>query len=196
GEEDKNVQSELRGVELFVKRGSNDYPSGILGQVKYWSDKKTLVERLLFRREPLRKVSMNIRLQPAVRCTFDPQECILRLLRAESSESKASGTTGIVVYALKPGRFCSRKDFQTFSEFVIGNSSLKTAIVLRRRKTCVCVCVDTHTMARDVVADSKIMDIALEEITTSQLQMCYNSCHDELSVWSSEAYESFLQLPI
>ncbi|KAJ3931463.1 MAG: hypothetical protein NXY57DRAFT_212677 [Lentinula lateritia] len=131
GEKNKDVQSELRGVELFVKRGSNDYPSGILGQVKYWSDKKTLVERLLFRRKPLRKVSMNIRLQPAVRCTFNPQECILRLLLAESSKSKASGTTGIIVYALKPGRFCSRKDFQTFSEFVIGNSSLKTvAIVL------------------------------------------------------------------
>ncbi|KAJ4473330.1 hypothetical protein C8J55DRAFT_433706, partial [Lentinula edodes] len=126
GEEDEDVQSELRGVKLFVKRGSNDYSSGILGQVKYLSDKKTLVQRLLFRREPLRKVSMNIRLQPAVRCTFDPQECILRLLLADSSESKASGTTEIVVYALKPGRFCSRKDFQTFSESVIGNSSLKT----------------------------------------------------------------------
>ncbi|KAH7874100.1 uncharacterized protein C8R40DRAFT_1048323, partial [Lentinula edodes] len=126
GEEDKDVQSELRGVELFVKRGSNDYPSGILGQVKYWSDKKTLVERLReFHCEHI-LVSMNIRLQPAVRCTFNPQECILRFLPAESSRSKASGTTGIVVYALQPGRFCSRKDFQTFSESVIGNSSLKT----------------------------------------------------------------------
>ncbi|KAJ4473365.1 hypothetical protein C8J55DRAFT_433660 [Lentinula edodes] len=78
GEEDEDVQRVLRGIELLVKRGSNDYSSGILGQVKYLSGKKTSVDRLLFRREPLQKVSMNIRLQPAVRCIFNPQECILR----------------------------------------------------------------------------------------------------------------------
>ncbi|KAJ3988649.1 hypothetical protein F5890DRAFT_1490308 [Lentinula detonsa] len=126
GEEDEDVQCELKGVKLFVKRGSNDYSSGILGQVKYLLDKRTLVQRLLFRREPLWKISMNTRLQPTVRCTFDPQECILRLLLAESLGSKASGATEIVVYALKPGRFCSRKDFQKFAESVIGSSSLKT----------------------------------------------------------------------
>ncbi|KAJ4000339.1 hypothetical protein F5050DRAFT_1563149 [Lentinula boryana] len=131
GEEDEDVQCELKGVKLFVKRGSNDYSSGILGQVKYLLDKRTLVQRLLFRREPLWKISMNTRLQPTVRCTFDPQECILRLLLAESLGSKASGATEIVVYALKPGRFCSRKDFQKFAESVIGSSSLKTTEMLR-----------------------------------------------------------------
>ncbi|KAJ4474938.1 hypothetical protein J3R30DRAFT_3776549 [Lentinula aciculospora] len=128
GEEDEDIQCELKGVKLFVKRGSNDYSGGILGQVKYLVDRKTSCQRLLFRREPLWQISMNARLQPTVRCTFDPQECILRLLLAESSASRAAE---IIVYALKPGRFCSRKEFQTFAESVIGSSSLKTTETLR-----------------------------------------------------------------
>lgn len=56
---------------------------------------------VVFRREPLWKISMNTRLQPSIRCTFDTQECILRLLLAESTESKESGLQEVVVYALK-----------------------------------------------------------------------------------------------
>ncbi|KIK56996.1 hypothetical protein GYMLUDRAFT_247270 [Collybiopsis luxurians FD-317 M1] len=122
GEEDEDVRHELKGVKLFVKRGSQDFSSGVLGQVKYLADRKTENERVLFRREPLWKISMNTRLQPTVRCTFDPQECVLRLLLAESSEIKAQE---VVVYALKPGRFCSRKDFQAFAESVMSSASLK-----------------------------------------------------------------------
>ncbi|KAF5386376.1 hypothetical protein D9757_006644 [Collybiopsis confluens] len=127
GEEDEDVRSELKGVKLFVKRGSQDFSNGISGQVKYLADKKTTNQRVLFRREPLWKVSMNTKLQPTVRCTFDHQECVLRLLLAESSEKRAQE---IVVYALKPGRFCSRKDFQAFAESVISSTSLKKAEVL------------------------------------------------------------------
>ncbi|KAE9405393.1 hypothetical protein BT96DRAFT_1015617 [Gymnopus androsaceus JB14] len=120
GEEDEDVESELKGVKLFVKRGSQGFSNGVLGQVKYLSNKKTSNQRVLFRRD-LGKVSMNTRLQPTVRCTFDTQECILRILLAET----ASAPQEIVVYALKPGRFCSRKDFQTFAESVMGSGSLK-----------------------------------------------------------------------
>ncbi|KAF9068392.1 hypothetical protein BDP27DRAFT_1403239 [Rhodocollybia butyracea] len=126
GEEDEYVQCELKGVKLFVKRGSQEFSSGILGQVKYLSNRKTSNQRLLFRREPLWKISMNTRLQPSIRCTFDTQECILRLLLAESTEPKESGFQEVVVYALKPGRFCSKKDFQNFAESVVsGVASLK-----------------------------------------------------------------------
>ncbi|KAJ3974285.1 hypothetical protein EV361DRAFT_947169 [Lentinula raphanica] len=134
GEEDEDVKCELKGVKLFVKRGSTDYSSGILGQVRYLSDKKTSSQRLLFRREPLWKISMNTRLQPAVRCTFDPQECILRLLLAESSGAKASGAMEVVVYALKPGRFCSRKEFQELAESVMNSSSLKIPATQRMKE--------------------------------------------------------------
>ncbi|KAJ3717835.1 hypothetical protein C8R42DRAFT_724044 [Lentinula raphanica] len=134
GEEDEDVKCELKGVKLFVKRGSTDYSSGILGQVRYLSDKKTSSQRLLFRREPLWKISMNTRLQPAIRCTFDPQECILRLLLAESSGTKASGAMEVVVYALKPGRFCSRKEFQEFAESVMNSSSLKIPATQRMKE--------------------------------------------------------------
>lgn len=46
GEEDEDVESELKGVKLFVKRGSQGFSNGVLGQVKYLSNKKTSNQRV------------------------------------------------------------------------------------------------------------------------------------------------------
>ncbi|KAF5354560.1 hypothetical protein D9758_011192 [Tetrapyrgos nigripes] len=95
GEEEETVECELKGVKLFIKRGTKEYSSGMLGHVKLLSSKGQDAERLLFRREPLWKISMNARLQPTVRCSFDSEESILRVILPESSGACAEeGSSG------------------------------------------------------------------------------------------------------
>ncbi|THU97676.1 hypothetical protein K435DRAFT_56101 [Dendrothele bispora CBS 962.96] len=120
---------------------------------------------------------MNARLQPTVRCLFDSEESILRIVMpefpasssssppvgsgsgspttsssehaenqassasAESTSSSATANGGdatngsgagspeIVVYAMKPGRFCSKQEFMDFATSVMKRPSLKTSKV-------------------------------------------------------------------
>jgi hypothetical protein len=121
GEEDEDVELDLRGAKLFVKRGDNPFSDGMLGHIKLLSNKTTLDERLrepwkstawrvahcilVFRREPLWKVSMNIRMHSNVHCTFDEEENALRLVLKEFIEEvgvpKKDWRGEVVVYALK-----------------------------------------------------------------------------------------------
>ncbi|KAJ7272559.1 hypothetical protein B0H12DRAFT_585819 [Mycena haematopus] len=122
GEEDENVALELKGVKLYIKRGEDNFSGGMVGHVKLLSHKTTSAKRILFRREPLWKVSMNVRMQPAVRCTFDPQENILRVALKELPEKSPSEEAvgpQTVIYAFKPSRSCRRSDFQEFAEALL-----------------------------------------------------------------------------
>lgn len=58
--------------------------------------------RIVFRREPVWKVSMSVRLRPTVRCSFDEEQAVLRITLKELDES--TGDQQIVVYALKVRR--------------------------------------------------------------------------------------------
>lgn len=56
----------------------------------------------VFRREPLLKVSMNMRLQPTVRAAFVPEENVLKLILKETIEVSATETKQeVVIYAVK-----------------------------------------------------------------------------------------------
>ncbi|KAG6879056.1 hypothetical protein C0992_005545 [Termitomyces sp. T32_za158] len=123
GEENEDIKQDLKGVKFFVKRGDKPFSDGILGHIKLLSDKTTLDERLLFRREPLWQVSLNIRLHPSIRCTFDANEHVLRILVTEPVESKDERE--IVIYAFKPGRSCSKQDFKEFSEAFLESPGLQ-----------------------------------------------------------------------
>ncbi|KAG6865654.1 hypothetical protein C0991_000573 [Blastosporella zonata] len=46
GEEQEDVELELKGVKMFVKRGDKPFSEGMLGHIKVLSDKKTQDERL------------------------------------------------------------------------------------------------------------------------------------------------------
>ncbi|KAJ7591407.1 hypothetical protein C8J56DRAFT_562161 [Mycena floridula] len=118
GEEEEDTVCELKGVKLFKKRGNREFSSGMLGHVKVLSSKKDDKKRLVFRREPLWKISMNIAIQPTVLCSFDAEECILRIILKENGDQE--GVQDVMVYALKAGKACSKKDFQTFSESLLG----------------------------------------------------------------------------
>ncbi|KAI0788887.1 hypothetical protein C8Q75DRAFT_734130 [Abortiporus biennis] len=135
GEEDEEVHQELRGVKLFIKRGDKEFTSGIFGHVKLLAHRETSDERLdsrltappVFRREPVWKVSMSVRLRPTMRCTFDEDQAVLRLTLKETIEQDGVPTEQspqqIVVYALKRGKM-SKTDFATFAKAVINSSQL------------------------------------------------------------------------
>ncbi|KAF8909236.1 hypothetical protein CPB84DRAFT_1821788 [Gymnopilus junonius] len=132
GEEDEDVELEQKGVKLYVKRGDKPFSEGVVGHVKLLSNRTTLEERILFRREPLWKVSMNVRVKPSVRCTFTPEENTLRLILTETSsenpeESKMEPPMKpeVVIYAMKPGRSCSKQDFKDFAETLMKCSHFK-----------------------------------------------------------------------
>ena len=94
--------------------GARSYIDDILG-----SYPRFILYFLVFRREPLWKVSMNIRVQPTVRCSYVAEENVLRIVlkeaiggsgnvgssAAESSDSQAGSGDAtnqeVVVYALK-----------------------------------------------------------------------------------------------
>ncbi|KDR80922.1 hypothetical protein GALMADRAFT_1115756 [Galerina marginata CBS 339.88] len=132
GEEDEDVELEQKGVKLYAKRGDKPFSDGVVGHIKLLSNRSTLEERILFRREPLWKVSMNVRVKPAVRCTYVPEENVLRLILKETVDDSDGPTTEgeakkeVVIYALKPGRSCSKQDFREFAESLMKSPHFKT----------------------------------------------------------------------
>lgn len=56
GEEDEDVECELKGVKLYIKRGVHDFSDGMLGHVKLLANKTTLDERL---RESTCRIHLN-----------------------------------------------------------------------------------------------------------------------------------------
>ncbi|PSR73087.1 hypothetical protein PHLCEN_2v11057, partial [Hermanssonia centrifuga] len=146
GEEDEEVKAELKGVKLFIKRGGKEFSSGMLGHVKLLSHNNTHEDRLVFRRELVLKVAMSATIRPAVRCTFDEEQGILRVALKETVKREDAVDPGVcqqvVVYALKVGslsysirllRFSpmpvqrgksSREDFANFAKAVMGSPQL------------------------------------------------------------------------
>ena len=53
----------------------------------------------VFRREPIWKVSMSVRLRPAVRCSFDEAQGALRVTLKERAEDEQEEQ--LVIYALR-----------------------------------------------------------------------------------------------
>ncbi|OSD05371.1 hypothetical protein PYCCODRAFT_1475421 [Trametes coccinea BRFM310] len=121
GEEDERVIAEVKGAKVYIKRGERDFCEGILGNVKLLRHKDSRQERILFRREPVMKVSMNVRLQPLVRCTFDEAQGLLRVTLKEPIEG--SQQDQVVVYAMKRGQ-SSKADFADFAHSVLESSRL------------------------------------------------------------------------
>lgn len=61
---------------------------------------------VVFRREPLWQVSMNVRINHAARCAYDPEENVIRLTlkeRVPSAKPEDSESMELVIYALKVG---------------------------------------------------------------------------------------------
>lgn len=146
GEEGEVVTSDLKGIKLFIKRGRKEFTSGMYGHVKLLSckadasaskdgdEKEGQTEnaannrtRLLFRRDPLGQVSMNVALRPAVRCHFDEAESILRVILKEQIIVDKETKEDIVIYALKPGR-ASKPDFRAFAKAVCESEQLKDTL--------------------------------------------------------------------
>ncbi|KAG6809352.1 hypothetical protein H0H92_000589 [Tricholoma furcatifolium] len=122
GEENEDVRLELKGVKMFMKRGDKPFSDSMVGHIKVLSDKTTQSERLLFRREPLWQVSLNLRLHPSVRCVYDANENVLRIILTEPTEKQEKRE--VVIYAFKPGRSCSRQDFKEFAEAFVKSPGL------------------------------------------------------------------------
>ncbi|KAI0714159.1 hypothetical protein C8T65DRAFT_644922 [Cerioporus squamosus] len=116
GEEDEEVSSELKGAKLFIKRGERDFCEGILGNVKLLKHKETGAERILFRREPIWKVTMSVRLRPAVRCSFDEAQGALRVTLKERGED--TQREQLAIYVLRRGK-ASRTDFAEFARAAV-----------------------------------------------------------------------------
>ncbi|KAG2137567.1 uncharacterized protein EDB93DRAFT_1253578 [Suillus bovinus] len=126
GEEDESVSSELKGVKIFIKRGRKEFTNGNFGHIKVLTQNERT--RLLFRRDPLGQVSMNVALRSAVRCHYDTGENILRVVLMEQVAVEGKEPKDeVVIYALKPGR-ASKADFKVFAETLCANESLKAAI--------------------------------------------------------------------
>ena len=127
GEENEDVELELKGVKLFVRRGKKPFSDGMTGHIKLLSNKETLDERLLFRREPLWQVSMNVRVHSSMRCALDKDEKVLRIITQEKvgDASPEDQKTEIVIYALKPSRACSKQDFFDFANSLTDSPGLK-----------------------------------------------------------------------
>lgn len=53
---------------------------------------------LVFRREPVWQVTMNLKVKPTVKCTFDDEETTLRIIAIEQLEE---GKHEPVIYALR-----------------------------------------------------------------------------------------------
>ncbi|KAH9832653.1 uncharacterized protein C8Q71DRAFT_777513 [Rhodofomes roseus] len=131
GEEDEEVRAEVKGAKVFIKRGESDFGDGIIGHVKLLSHKETADVRLVFRRAPVWKVSMSVRLRPAVRCTFDEKEGVLRVVLKEVEECDGASLDrlkeSVVVYALKRGK-ATRREFADFALAVTQPTRLSTSV--------------------------------------------------------------------
>lgn len=120
------MKSEIKGLKLFVKRGNKEFTTGMLGHLKHLSHKETSEQRLgttnvlqtiftpnsldlVFRREPVWKVSMSVMLKPSTRCAFDEDQGILRITHMETIEGKKGSE--IVVYALKVSEGSITKEY-------------------------------------------------------------------------------------
>ncbi|KAN0088203.1 hypothetical protein V8E55_005260 [Tylopilus felleus] len=143
GEEDETIEAELKGVKLFIKRGRKEFTDGMYGHVKILAQKGTPKRttnentvgtdaennsrtRLLFRRDPLGQVSMNVGVHPTIRCHFDAAENILRVIVMEKVTMDANDSKeDIVVYALKPGRV-QKADFQSFAKTLCDHEGLQS----------------------------------------------------------------------
>ncbi|KAI0664495.1 hypothetical protein C8Q70DRAFT_905647, partial [Cubamyces menziesii] len=121
GEEDESAVAEVKGAKVLIKRGERDFCEGILGHAKLLRHKDTGRERILFRREPVHKVSMNVRLRPLVRCSFDESQGLLRVTLKEPIEG--SQQEQVVVYALKRGK-APRTEFADFAQAVLESARL------------------------------------------------------------------------
>lgn len=122
GEEDEDVEMEIKGAKVFIKRGDRDFCEGILGNVKLLKHKETGDQRIcklhsvcydiqslnnkavVFRREPVWKVTMSVRLRPTIRCSFDEAQGALRVTLKEPVED--SQHEQLVIYALKVRKRC------------------------------------------------------------------------------------------
>jgi hypothetical protein len=125
GEEDESVSSELKGVKIFIKRGRKEFTDGNFGHIKVLTQNERT--RLLFRRDPLGQVSMNVALRSAVRCHYDAGESILRVVLMEQVAVEGKEPKDeVVIYALKPGR-ASKVDFKVFAETLCANDRLKAS---------------------------------------------------------------------
>ncbi|KAI0730974.1 hypothetical protein C8Q76DRAFT_782482 [Earliella scabrosa] len=122
GEEDEEATAELKGAKVFVKRGDRDFCEGILGNVKLLKHKATGAERILFRREPVWKVTMSVRLRPTVRCAFDEAQGALRVTLKEPVEETQGEQ--VVIYALRRGK-ASRTEFAEFARAVVDSARLQ-----------------------------------------------------------------------
>ncbi|KIJ65464.1 hypothetical protein HYDPIDRAFT_27465 [Hydnomerulius pinastri MD-312] len=142
GEEEETVIAELKGAKLFIKRGRKDFTDGMYGHIKILSqaspsspsdEGETQAKprtRILFRRDPLGQVSMNVGLHPTVRCHFDEAENILRIIHMEQiSKDGQESKEDVVIYALKPGR-SPKPDFQCFAKSLCDNEELKSKPVV------------------------------------------------------------------
>ncbi|KAL1727397.1 hypothetical protein EV714DRAFT_167792, partial [Schizophyllum commune] len=98
GEEDEDATVEIRAIRLYTKRGSKGFSEGIVGTMKVLRHKETQKQRLLFRRDPLFQVAMNVRVQEGMRCTYDAKDRVVRIVTREPS---SEGTPEIVIYAMK-----------------------------------------------------------------------------------------------
>ncbi|KZP17580.1 hypothetical protein FIBSPDRAFT_864760 [Athelia psychrophila] len=101
-----------------ILRGNKAFTGGMPGHIKRLAHSERADQRLLFRREPLGKVSMNVPMSPAVRCSFDAEDGILRIVLKEAITAEGgngAGTHELVVYAIKRGRV-PKQDFTEFAE--------------------------------------------------------------------------------
>ncbi|KAH7927357.1 hypothetical protein BV22DRAFT_1031968 [Leucogyrophana mollusca] len=130
GEEDETVEAELKGVRLFTKRGAKDF-TDMYGHIKILSNAQSLKDRLLFRRDPLGQVSMNVSLLPTVRCAYDAEDNVLRIILKEQAGLEGRQAESVVIYALKPGR-APKADFRAFAESLLANEHLKSVSAAAR----------------------------------------------------------------
>ncbi|EMD38965.1 hypothetical protein CERSUDRAFT_112680 [Gelatoporia subvermispora B] len=133
GEEEERVVTELKGAKVFIKRGDKEFSDGILGHVKLLSHGVTEEERILFRREPVWKISMSVRLRSTVRCTFDEAQSTLRVTLKEVQEQdgvpRELWPQRMVIYALKRGK-ATKSDFEQFARRVVTSSRLSITPML------------------------------------------------------------------
>ncbi|KAF8891423.1 hypothetical protein CPB85DRAFT_1257814 [Mucidula mucida] len=122
--EDEEVACELKGLKLFVKRGAREFNPPIGGHAKVLISRQKETKRILFRREPLWQVTMNLRLTAHIKCSFDDEDGVLRVVCLEDQEpeqcsadlDKKQTLKEVVVYAFKRGRFTPKDAFRDFAE--------------------------------------------------------------------------------